>query len=119
MKPQLRHLHEEQNPHREDGMANLETGAFSAHHQHHHATGGQGLNEMLKPNPRLWFSTHPAEVIEHVVGLVANRFPLAGDQIALPHFDGGDHLFRELLLNQLFAQIGIGAQVATAPQGAR
>ena len=100
-------------------MANLEIGAFSTHHQHHHPAGGQGFNEMLKPNPRLRFPSHPAEVIEHVVGLGTDRLPFAGDQIALSHFDGGDHLFGELLLNQLFAQIGIGAQVATAPQGAR
>ena len=97
-------------------MANLQTGAFSAHHQNHHSRGGQGLDEVLKPDSGLRFTPHPAEMIEDVEGLGTNRFAFAGDQIALSNFDGGDHLLCELLLNQLFAQIGIGAQVATAPQ---
>ena len=116
--PELGSLHQQQQAHRQQRVAHLQARPFTPHHQQHHGAGCSGFNEPLEPDQRLGFAAHAAEIIQHVVGLGTDQLALAGDQIPLAHLDGGDGLFGQLFLDQLFAQVRIGAQVAAAAEDA-
>ena len=118
LEPEFRSLHQQQQPHRQQGVAHFQARPFAPHHQQHHCAGCSGFNKPLEPDQRLGFAAHAAEIIQHVVGLGADRLAFAGDEIPLAHLDGGDGLFGQLFFDQLFAQVWVGAQVAAAAQGA-
>ena len=116
--PELGSLYQKQQAHRQQRVAHLKARPFAPHHQQHHGAGCSGFNKPLEPDQRLGFAAHAAEIIQHVVGLGTDRLALTGDQIPLAHLNGGDGLFCQLFLDQLFAQVRVGAQVAAAAQGA-
>ena len=99
-------------------MADFKPGTLSSHHQEHHAAGSEGFEKTTQPDQRLGFALHFSEKVKNVVGLRADRFPLSCNEISLPHIDGGDPLFGQLFFNQLFAEDGVGAQVAASLQAA-
>ena len=99
-------------------MANFKSRSFPSHHQQHHAASNEGFQKTAQPDQGLGFALHFSEKVKNVVGLGADRLALSCDEISFPHVDGGDPLFGQLLFNQLFAEVGIGAQIAAALKAA-
>ena len=115
--PEPHRLHRQQNHQAEQGLTRLQAG-FPAPLQQHHQRRRRGcFEEVAHPGQGSGTPVHQPEVIEHVEGLLADRFPLAGDQIPLGHREGGDALLGDQFFDAPLAQGGIGAQVGLPLQG--
>ena len=93
-------------------MGGLKTGPFPFHHKQHHSTTREGFGETQQPHSEFWTAIDQPKEIEHVVGLGANRFAFAGDQIASFDFDGWNPLLGDQLFNQSLTAQRIGLEVA-------
>ena len=112
--PDFEPLHQKQQAEGQNGMTDFQSWTLPSHDEQQHGTARQAFQEPGKPYERLWLAADFAEVIEHVVGLGADRLPFAGDQVTTADLDRGDSLFRQLLLDQLTTQCWIRAQIAAS-----
>ena len=109
--PELQTLDQGQQAEGEQGLPGLQADPAVADQQHHHAGGGQGFAEVQQPGANQGPAVHQTEVIQHRVGLLADRFPLPGNQFPLAHLDGGDSLLGQELLQHPLTQGRVDAQV--------
>ena len=116
--PELAGLHHQQRRQRQQRLARFEAGPPATHHQQQHRHRRQGLAEMAQPGQRPRSPVDQPEGIEHIKGLGADRFTLAGDQIPLAHRDRRQAIAGDQLLDPLLAEQGIAAQVGAALQAA-
>ena len=93
-------------------MADFQSRTLPSHDEQQHGTAREAFQKPGQPYERLWLASDFAEVIQHVVGLGADRLSLAGDQVPTADLDRWDALFRQLLLDQLTTQRRIRAQIA-------
>ena len=80
-------------------MGGLKAGPFPFHHKQHHSATREGFRETQQPNSEFRAAIDQPKEIEHVVGLGANRFAFAGDQITSFHFNAWNPLFGDQLFN--------------------